>query len=362
MIEIPPSPAGHPFSVCLTHDIDHPLIRNHKVDHTAIGFLYRATLGSALQTIRRKMPFRTLLKNLSAAICFPLVQLGLARDFWGNFDRYLEIEKGLASTFFIIPKRGNPGININAAHAERRSASYTIEEISPQINQILKRGGEIALHGIDAWTDESKGKAERTGIAAITGTTGIGVRMHWLCFDEATPSILDLAGFTYDSTVGYNGTVGYRAGTLQAYRPLKANQLLELPLHIMDTALFCPSHLNLDPTEAKKIVNRCIADAIRFGGVLTLNWHDRSIAPERQWEDIYVKIVTDLKQHNPWFATASQAIAWFRMRRSAVFEEIRDHGQIVKVKVTTSFVNPGGLPGLRLRVTAAVDSSRFQTG
>ena len=44
----------------------------------------------------------------------------------------------------------------------------------------------------------------------------------------------------YDSTIGYNETVGYRAGTTQPYRPLAASRLLELPLHVMDTALFYP--------------------------------------------------------------------------------------------------------------------------
>ena len=37
--------------------------------------------------------------------------------------------------------------------------------------------------------------------------------MHWLLHDANTPSVLDEAGYAYDSTVGYNETIGYRAGT-----------------------------------------------------------------------------------------------------------------------------------------------------
>ena len=47
--------------------------------------------------------------------------------------------------------------------------------------------------------------------------------------------------------MGYNETVGYRAGTTQAYKPLEASRLLELPLHVMDTALFYPAYLGLSP-------------------------------------------------------------------------------------------------------------------
>ena len=44
--EIPPVPAGSAFIACLTHDIDHPALRNHFFDRTMFGFLYRATIGS----------------------------------------------------------------------------------------------------------------------------------------------------------------------------------------------------------------------------------------------------------------------------------------------------------------------------
>ncbi len=46
LVEIPPVPDGHKFIVSLTHDIDHPLLRNHCCDHTMLGFLYRATVDA----------------------------------------------------------------------------------------------------------------------------------------------------------------------------------------------------------------------------------------------------------------------------------------------------------------------------
>src|SRR5438132_13848134 len=144
--------------------------------------------------------------------------------------------------------------------------------------------------------------------------------MHWLYFDDHSPLALEKAGCSYDSTMGYNETVGYRAGTSQAFKPLQATHLLELPLHVMDTALFFPSHLNLSAKEAEKLVRAIIENVPRFGGVVTVNWHDRSIAPERLWDRFYMDLVSELRSRGPWFATYRQDDLWLLRSRWVVFE------------------------------------------
>jgi hypothetical protein len=177
------------------------------------------------------------------------------------------------------------------------------------------------VHGIDAWCDRQEAAAELATIQEMIGsdqaTSVSGVRMHWLYHNETTPEILERAGYDYDSTMGYNDAVGYRAGTCQAYKPLQLERLLELPLHVMDTALLFPDRMDLSPTDAKSKVDMLIANAQRFGGVLTINWHDRSIAPERLWGGLYAQILAELKRHRVWFATGSEAVAWFNKRRAA---------------------------------------------
>jgi hypothetical protein len=167
--------------------------------------------------------------------------------------------------------------------------------------------------------------------------------MHWLFFDSESAGKLDEVGFSYDSTFGYNETVGYRAGTTQGFRPLGTKCLLELPLHIMDTALFYPSHLHLSEEQAMARVNGMVDDMRQFGGALVINWHDRSIAPERLWDDFYVQLVAKLEAAGAWFCTASQAAAWFRRRREVSFETS---------KAALATAQPHGkhdLPGLRIR-------------
>ena len=175
--------------------------------------------------------------------------------------------------------------------------------------------------------------------------------MHWLYYRGESPLTLEKAGAAYDSSIGYNETVGYRAGTTQAYKPLNATRLLELPLHVMDTALFFPSHLNLSPREAWKRVGNIVDNAVRFGGSVTVNWHDRSIAPERLWGEFYVKLVEGLKCKGAWFPTAAQAVSWFRKRRSAEFENLRWERGEVCARIVADV--GGSLPGLRLRVHKA---------
>jgi hypothetical protein len=180
--------------------------------------------------------------------------------------------------------------------------------------------------------------------------------MHWLYYDDDSPAALEKAGAEYDSTIGYNGTVGYRAGTVQAYKPLQASRLLELPLHAMDTALFYPAHLHLSAPEGRTLVDRMIDHAVQFGGCVTINWHDRSVFPERLWGECYRGLIDDLKIHEPWFATARQAVSWFRKRRAVRFE--RDGSEAGSVSAKHASEDEENLPRLRMRVHEARKSIR----
>jgi hypothetical protein len=347
-VEIPPVPEGHAFTVCLTHDVDHPSLRSHFCDRTMFGFLYRSIVGSLVSVCRGRKPLRTLGRNWVATGMLPLVHLRLAKDPWCEFDRYLAIESGRNSTFFVLPRKGYPGRTDTGSAPSSRACRYELADIVPQLKRIIAAGSEVGLHGIDAWLDAEDGRGERDRVAQTLDAPELGVRMHWLYFDGNSPAVLDQAGFTYDSTVGYNETVGYRAGTTQVYRPLGAENLLELPLHVMDTAMFYPDYLDLGEDEAGRLVDRMMDNAALFGGVLTVNWHDRSIAPERLWEEFYGEMLRKLKFRRAWFPTASQAVAWFRKRRLAVVESPRVEAGMIRVRVRLD--QSDTLPGLTIRV------------
>jgi peptidoglycan/xylan/chitin deacetylase (PgdA/CDA1 family) len=354
-VEIPPVPNGYRFIACLTHDVDHPSIRLHMLDRTMFGFLYRAVIASFLAVLRGRASLRTLLTNWAAALKLPFIYLGLAEDFWNQLDAYTRLEGRARSSFFVIPFKGRPGTNGEKSAPAQRASGYSANNIASEVRQLQSEGHEIGLHGIDAWHDSSKARAEVEEIRQITGTREVGVRMHWLYFDKQSPAVLEAAGVDYDSTVGYNEAVGYRAGTAQVYKPLEATKLLELPLHIMDTALFFPGRQNLSRAEAGKLVNAIIEHAVLLGGVVTVNWHDRSIAPERLWGDFYSTLLEECDKKGAWLANAGETVRWFRERRAARFDEV-DSGASAQ-PFNASDDAGKRLPGLFLRVHSAGDQS-----
>ncbi len=348
LIEVPPVPDGYRFITCLTHDVDHPSIRCHKWDHTMVGFLYRAVFGSLVNLLRRRITARDLFMNWAAALKLPFVYMGLAKDFWCGFDdRYLELEKGCYSTFFVILFKGNPGKDYHGSAPTFRAAGYGAQDIVETIGKLAAAGCEIGLHGIDAWLDSIDGQKELEEVRRITGAREIGVRMHWLYYDQQSAAALERAGAAYDSTVGYKETVGYRSGTTQAYKPLDVNRLLELPMHVMDTALFYPAYMGLSQAQASEILEQLVDTVSRLGGCMTVNWHDRSLSPERLWYACYRDLVEDLKSRGAWFATAGQAVSWFQKRRSVVFETDGAEPNTVHAKVM--YLYEDTVPGLRLR-------------
>jgi hypothetical protein len=203
----------------------------------------------------------------------------------------------------------------------------------------------VGLHGIDAWRDTGSAEQEAARISSASGKPVLGARIHWLYFNSGSHEALERAGMAYDSTFGYNFAVGFRAGTAQAYRPRGAGDLLELPLLIQDTTMFYPSRMDLSEQEAFVLCRNILEDVSVFGGALVVNWHDRSLAPERLWGDFYLKLLREIKSRRVWFATAGEAAHWFQKRRHVQFDTVlcAENG----LKVTLANLEnhrEGGLP------------------
>ena len=108
-VELAPTPPGCGLLATLTHDVDFLGIRRHTRDRTLVGFLYRASIGSAIDAIRGRGSIRRVLRNWLALLSLPLVHAGLIEDFWLPFRRYAQADSPWRSTFFIVPFRDRPG-------------------------------------------------------------------------------------------------------------------------------------------------------------------------------------------------------------------------------------------------------------
>jgi len=328
-VEVPPAPHGYDFVACLTHDVDFVGIRDHKLDHTLLGFLYRASLGSLVQALRGRLAWSKCVQNWKAVLSLPLVYMGVVEDFWLEFERYWEIEKDFGSTFYFLPFRDVAGRLGSASAPRRRAAKYDIKSIEAEIGGLIRKGCEIGLHGIDAWQDVEQARIERKRVGEAAARPIPGTRMHWLYWSQDSPGILEDAGFSYDSTFGYNDAVGFRAGTSQPFCPLNARSLLELPLNIQDSAMFYTDRMTLSEAEALHACRHVIGTFAESGGALTVNWHTRSLSPERLWDHFYGELLGEIQKHRVWFGTAEEVIAWFRARRALAFDDVQfDEGGV----------------------------------
>jgi hypothetical protein len=341
-VEVPPVPNGHAFTCCLTHDIDFFGIKRHKFDRTLAGFVGRASFATLVQLLRGRRSLKDAIANFKALLVLPLVFLGIERDFWAPFLDYAQTEPPNRSTFFMVPFKDRPGITPNGGIDETRAIRYDLAEITDEIRSAASRGSEFGVHGIDSWRDAPSGEREQARLTQITRQATAGVRMHWLYFDRESPRRLESAGYDYDSTWGYNETVGYRAGTSQAFRFPGTERLMELPLSIMDSALLSHDRLALTPSDAVRHCDAIVENAERFGGTVVVNWHCRSLAPERLWVEPYRALLNRLSG-GAWFARGTEAVNWFRWRRSIHFAVSTDDGS---VRIDAPVPSPSGKGGL----------------
>ena len=149
LLEIPPVPNGYRFIACLTHDVDHPSIARHRWDHTVLGFLYRAIFGSLSNFLRGHIPVRNLLTNWAAALKLPFVYMGFANDFWLDFeDRYQEVEKGLCSTFFVIPFKNHAGRDSRGVAPRFRASRYGARTLQARSGRFWLRAAKWDYTGL----------------------------------------------------------------------------------------------------------------------------------------------------------------------------------------------------------------------
>jgi hypothetical protein len=261
----------------------------------------------------------------------------------------LEVEQGRPSTFFLIPFKNRCGQAPKGRDSSRRGVRYDVGDVQDWVPVLQQRGCEVAVHGIDAWNDSSRGVEELDRIAALTGKSNPGLRMHWLYFSPESPRLIESAGFGYDSTCGYNDAVGFRAGTSQVFQPPGTTKLLELPLHVQDTAMFFPGRMHLTEREAWTLFSKVLEHCRQHGGVLTVLWHDRSLVPERLWDEFYAAVLKELSAAQTWFATAVNVVRWFRARREVRFGTVSRTGD--QFDILLDHVPADANPDLVVRLT-----------
>lgn len=285
-------PENKTFAVCLTHDVDdiYPPL-SHMLLSSAHCLRNLNFQGSAAQFLWK---FR-----------------GLEHSPYFNLSEIMDLEEsfGAKSSFYFI-----------AAEADPIRFRYNIEDIGHHLGEVSDRGWEVGLHGGYYSFDNLEAiKKEKKRLEVVLGKKVLGFRNHYLRFK--TPDsweILADASFRYDSTFGHSNSAGFRNGMCHPFRPYNLKEdreirILEIPLVIMDVALFATSK---SFEEAWECTKKLIDVTAKLNGVITLLWHNFvfGCSFRRDWVRLYEKVLQYCSERGAWMTSGEEIYRWWENR------------------------------------------------
>jgi hypothetical protein len=266
-------PDAHPFSVCLSHDVDE--VRWSWRRRLLMGARHPKTLVQANE------------------------------EYW-NFQRIIqkEAELGLPSSWYFVADGRHP-----------RDPPYRLDEVADEMKRVHTAGNEVGVHGsFLSFNDGPMLLKQRLAVEATLGSRAIGIRQHFINFEAPlTWKLQEAAGFEYDTTLAFNEHSGFRTGMCHPYRP-SGRSILEIPLVLMDGQLFWYEKFDVERATANcELLARAVES---LGGVLTMNWHQHTLDGYSfpGWWDVYDRILEGLIPRGPAFMTSAQISSWWSAR------------------------------------------------
>lgn len=277
------------FAVCITHDVDN-LNKN-------IAFQIKDTLFSNIPNkIKRSFG---LLTN-------PFNKLDLSWTI--EYVMALEMNYGIKSSFFFM-----------ADEARYSLESATFKDI---VKKIIANDFEVGLHpALKTSIDRKKIYSLLNNLVCSTARNIRGVRQHYLQIAiPETWQIFSETGLEYDTSLGFAGHEGFRAGYCLPFQPfnLLTGQKInfwEVPLTVMDATLKGYRKLSLE--DSLVVVDSLLNTVKKYRGVLVFLWHPDTLADPRWvgWEEFFHKCLILFKESNPYFDTCANVVSWYKERR-----------------------------------------------
>jgi len=296
--QVPLWPDGHTFALAITHDVD--------VVSTSVWH-HHLTRWRDNPMKARRVPL------LVAKVTRSIVKGAQEHHF---LDDWIELEEqyGLRSTFyFSVPVDYRHLYDNVYRFDERIHFRGRTSCLSDVMREVADEGWEVGLHSTyNSYDNPVRLRFERMNIERVTGRQVLGVRQHWLHFDAGlTWPAQETAGFLYDSTLGYNESPSYRAGIAFPFRPYHISEyrvlhLWELPMTIMDKAVFGQSGLRMDEFIGMELCRRVVADVALTGGLVVVNWHLQYRDEHRYpgWWNVYKSLLSYAQELGAWIAPA----------------------------------------------------------
>jgi hypothetical protein len=188
------------------------------------------------------------------------------------------------------------------------SYKSTDDEFQRLKNIIKKYNLDVGLHGSFYSLERNFFQEELKKLEKSIDSEVRLNRQHWLNLT----SISDLkkmsqSGVEIDSSIGWNGTLGYRCGMARPYPiVLDDNKIIwEVPMLIMDGILFDVLKLNKKDALQKSI--GILDKVFSISGTTTLNWHERTFAIDYGWGETYKAILEYAKSKGFIFSSLFEA-------------------------------------------------------
>lgn len=298
-MEISPFPNGSGFAACLTHDVD---------------------LMQSVPSVMSKKKIRKHLSNIKHGIK-PV-----------DYYEWLKMEGsyGYRSTFFVLPEKV---INRHPYDGDYKYSDVTLFNgrkctVSGMLKEMSAQGWETGVHGSYLSFDNHEELLfAKQQLESATGSEAVSVRQHFLHFNiGVTPRHQQKAGFKFDSTFGFNRSVGFRNGAgfpvqYYDYENNKNMSLLSVPLTVQDVALFRGDCLSLDIPSGVKLCKSIIDSVKKNKGAITFLWHFHVLSNAREcegWMDAYREILDYLSANKAWVCTVAQLGEYWNSRRATL--------------------------------------------
>jgi hypothetical protein len=313
---VPLWPDRRPFAICLTHDVD---LVSDKLTPRQVA----RTMHAALAPDGRRSPLRVARPVVRAARA---LRVGIVRapSIASTIERSvaLEAERGLtASYFFTVPPAG-PWTRWDCVYApdDRCTFRGTEQRIGDVMRTLRVEGFDVGLHGsYESARTPGVLELERATLETATRAPAETTRQHFLHWDVRwSPQLQEQAGLRADSSLGFNRTAGFRAGTSLPFRQFdiandRGLDVVEVPLAVSDAALLGPIGLRRGMQETRALVEQLLAEVAAVGGLFTCVFHpDKLDRPE--WLSLYEWTLDRAVESGAWITSVAGIDAWWRQR------------------------------------------------
>lgn len=298
------------FAVALMHDVDQPF----RGDMLSAKRLTKSALKRFPVGIRKAgtLALRGIIKQITGG-----------KDPYFNFQKYMDTEEifGFRSSFNLVAIPEQRGIMV------RYDPSYDLNHpyVRMALDEVKGRGFEIGIH-ISYLAAENRDlmKEELSYLKKVAGREILGGSLHYLRLQvNRTWEYLSDIGLTYDTSMGYNEALGFRAGWAHPYLPYSFDQkralpILSLPLVIMDGVLFDTERLSIH--EATSYCLKLLEEVKLRKGMAVILWHLRTLDNKDYpgWGEVYNNILEYLSCENVWVTSPGEIASWWLSRIESI--------------------------------------------